>query len=254
MRILFLGNNRVGLEVLKHLKRLDENVIAIVIHPAETRTFGQQIMEAAGLPRDRVFSGDRIREPGVLEKIRNLRPDIGISALFGHILKPDFLAIFPNGVINLHPSYLPYNRGQYPNVWSIIEGTPAGATLHFIDPGIDTGDIIAQRTVAVEPIDTGQTLYRKLESTCLDLFREYWPVVRDGNPPRHPQSIDEGTFHRTRDADLIDRIDLDRQTTARDLINLLRARTFPPHQGAYFIENGRRIGIRITLEYEDDEP
>jgi len=57
-----------------------------------------------------------------------------VSVLFDYILKPDFLGMFPGGTINLNPALLPYNRGQYPNVWSIVEGTPAGATIILATP------------------------------------------------------------------------------------------------------------------------
>lgn len=253
MRILYLGNNRVGLEVLRHLVDLGEHLVGLVIHPEDKQRFGREIVETVGLPEDRIFLGNRLRDPEVVDAIRSLRADLGLSVLFGYILRPEFLDLFPRGVVNLHPSYLPFNRGQYPNVWSIIEKTPAGATLHFIDPGIDTGDIIEQRRIEVEPIDTGESLYSKLESCCVELFRTAWPSIRGGNAPRRPQPLHEGSFHRTRDVAGIDLIDLDQSTTAHDLINLLRARTFPPHRGAYFIENGRRVGLRLSLEYEDDD-
>jgi methionyl-tRNA formyltransferase len=180
-------------------------------------------------------------------------PDIGLSVLFDHILKPDFIEIFPQGVINLHPSYLPYNRGQYPNVWSIVDGTPAGVTLHYINEDIDTGDIIAQREVEVEPVDTGESLYRKLEHACVELFKITWPNIKSGKAPRNPQSTNAGTYYVTRDVDKIDEIDLDGTYTARELIDILRARTFPPYGGAYFRQGNHKVSIRVQLEYLDEE-
>jgi methionyl-tRNA formyltransferase len=138
-------------------------------------------------------------------------------------------------------------------VWSIIEGTPAGATIHYLDEGIDTGDIIAQSEVPVEAIDTGASLYSRLEECCIELFQNTWPAIRSGTAPRTPQTRQAGTAHRTSDVERIDRIDLDRSYNARELINVLRARTFPPYSGAYFIEQGRRVGLRLQLEYEDDD-
>jgi methionyl-tRNA formyltransferase len=154
-------------------------------------------------------------------------------------------------VVNLHPAYLPYNRGQYPNVWSIIEGTPSGVTLHYINEKIDAGDVIAQREVPVELVDTGETLYRKLEQASLELFKDTWLLIKSDKPPRIPQSGEPGTYHRTRDAEAIDEIDLDGTYVARDLINVLRARTFPPYKGAYFRHQGRKIYLRLQLFYEE---
>ena len=182
-----------------------------------------------------------------------MRPDIGLSVFFGYILRPEFLDLFPSGVVNLHPAYLPYNRGAYPNVWSIIDGTPAGVTLHYIDEGIDTGDIIAQREVPIDPIDTGESLYRKLEQVCIEIFMESWPMLRANQAPRNSQPPQTGTFHRTDDVVHIDEIDLNHHYNARALINVLRARTYSRHAGAYFLHEGRKVYMRLHLEYEDKQ-
>jgi methionyl-tRNA formyltransferase len=69
---------------------------------------------------------------------------------------------------------------------------------------------------------------------------------------RFPQSSGTGTFHHSRDVETIDEIQLDRNYTARELINILRARTFPPHPGAYFLDGGRKVYLRLQLLYEDE--
>lgn len=252
MRVLYLGNNWLGWQVLRWLVGQGENIVGVVVHPPNAQRYAREILESVNLPPTRVFDGSRLDRAEVVTEISKLAPDIGISVLFNYLLEPGFLASFPHGVVNLHPSYLPYNRGQYPNVWSLVEGTPAGVTLHYVDPGIDTGDIIAQREVPVEPIDTGETLYRKLEKAALELFRDTWPLLKEGRAPRIPQDATRGTYHRTRDVELIDEIDLERTYVARDLINVLRARTFSPYKGAYFKVNGRRVYIRVQLEYGEE--
>jgi methionyl-tRNA formyltransferase len=251
MRILFLGNNWVGWQVLKWLKDQNEHIIGLVMHPPEKRRYGDEIVKIAQLSFEHIFDGSELRQYDTLNAIKALKPDIGLSVLFDYILKPRFLDMFPMGVINLHPAYLPYNRGAYPNVWSIIERTPAGVTMHYMDQRIDAGDIIARRPLPVEPTDTGETLYRKSEKACVDLFKEIWPILRSGAAPRIPQSTEEGRYHRARDVENVDYIDLDRAYTARDLIDIIRARTFPPYPGAYFIHGGRRVYLRLQLLYEN---
>jgi methionyl-tRNA formyltransferase len=151
--------------------------------------------------------------------------------------------------VNLHPGYLPFNRGAYPNVWSIVERTPAGATLHHVDDGIDTGDIVAQEKIEVLPTDTGESLYRRLEQACLRVFEGAWPLVREGKAPRTPQK-GAGTSHRVRDVEAIDEIRLDGSYRAADLLDILRARTFPPYTGAFIRVGGTRINLRVQLEKE----
>jgi methionyl-tRNA formyltransferase len=253
MRIVYMGNNWVGWQVLEWLLDRGETLAGLIIHPESKQKFTDEMLAAANLPEDRVFDGSQLRQPEVIESIRALQPDLGLSILFDYILKPKFLDLFSQGVVNLHPSLLPYNRGQYPNVWSIVEGTPSGVTLHYIDQGIDTGDLIAQETVEVESVDTGKTLYHKLEQTSVALFQKMWPQIKSGSAPRQTQGGEEGTYHRTRDVEQIDSIDLDQTYRAGDLIDILRARTFPPYTGAYFEAGGRRVYMRLELEYEEAE-
>ena len=150
-------------------------------------------------------------------------------------------------MINVHPSYLPFNRGAYPNVWSIVDSTPAGATIHFIDEGVDTGDIIAQTQISVEPFDTGESLYKKLEDTSLSLFKRTWPKIKSSKFERVKQTSESGTFHYIKDVERIDEIDLTEKYNAGELLNIIRARTFPPYPGAFFRYNGQKIFLRLEL-------
>ncbi len=252
MRIVCFANNWIGWRVIEFLATQPDPIVAVVLHPPATRTYGDEIRSAVELDDESVFDGSRLRDPDVVEAIARLKPDLGLSLLFDFILRKPLLDVFPAGVINLHPGYLPFNRGQYPNVWSIVDRTPAGVTLHHIDEGVDTGDIIAQQRVDVNPSDTGETLYRKLERTGVELFKETWPLIRSGAAPRRPQTGD-GTSHRTADVGGIDRIELDRTYTARALIDILRARTFPPYDGAYFEVDGRRYQLRVDV-HEQSAP
>jgi methionyl-tRNA formyltransferase len=253
MKVFYMGNNWLGLKVLEWLDEQGEEIVGLSVHPSPKRKYGDEILSVADLPNGRVFDARSLEDGKALDRIRELDPDIGISVLFDYILRPPFLDLFDESVINLHPGYLPYNRGQYPNVWSIVEGTPAGTTLHYIDPEIDTGDIIARKGVNVEPIDTGQTLHTKLEQASFELFKDAWPAISSGSVSRVEQEKEEGTYHRSDDVEEIDEIDLDASYKARDLINILRARTFPPHESAYFEENGKKVYIRVDLEYGKQE-
>lgn len=253
MKILFLGNNRVAWKVLERLKESDDEVVGLVLHPEMRRKYGNEIIAAANLHSDCIFDGSKLRETAILQSIKALGAEIGLSVFFGYILKPALLELFPQGCLNLHPALLPYNRGSYPNVWSIVDGTPAGATLHFIDTGVDTGDIVAQREITVEAVDTGGSLYEKLEIACIELFRNNWTAFKNGELKRLPQIPGAGTHYRINDVTLLDEIDLEREYKARDLINILRARSFPPYRGAYLRDGERKIYLELKLREEKDD-
>jgi methionyl-tRNA formyltransferase len=250
MRILLLANNWVGWQVARWMKQRRDEIVGLVIHPPSRQKYGAELLRSLPLPAEQIFDGAQLRRPEIMQAIKELEPDIGVSVLFGYILRKAFTDIFPSGVINVHPSYLPFNRGVYPNVWSIVDGTPAGASVHYIDEGVDSGDIIAQRQIPVELVDTGETLYRKLERLCVELFQETWPLILSGQASRTPQAH-PGTLHRVCDLERIDEIDMDRMYTGRELINILRARTFPPHAGAFLRRSEGKIYIRVDLLTED---
>lgn len=250
MKIFFMGNNWLGWQALAWLRERGADVVGLALHPQERRRYGDEILAAAKLPPERIFDASRLREAAVQRAVAALSPDMGLAVLLGYILAPEFLSVFGRGVVNLHPSFLPFNRGAHPNVWSIVDRTPAGATLHHVDAGVDTGDIIGQARTEVLAEDTGETLYHKLERTALALLQRTWPQVEAGTTPRLPQS-GRGTTHRVRDLTLIDEIDLDASYRARDLIDVLRARTFPPHKGAFFRADGKRVYLRLFLEPEE---
>ena len=251
LRIVFLGNNWLAWKILIWLREQGEQIVGLVLHPTEKQKFVQEILHGGGLDPRHVFDGSKLGESDALRAIGELRPEIAISVLFGYILKPGFLDLMPKGCINIHPAYQPYNRGAYTNVWSIVDQTPAGVTIHYVDEGVDTGDIIAQRRVEVEPTDTGESLYRKLEFAAIECFKETWPLIRSGKESRISQDKSAGTYHRIQDVDQIDEIDLNRNYTARELIDIIRARTFPPYPGAYFRRDGKKVYLRLQLLYEN---
>ena len=245
MKIVCFVNNLVGLRVLEYLKNRGEDIAAVVVHPNGKAKYGQEI---AMLADGRLINGAKLREAETIQTIRDLQPEIGVSAYFGYVLKTDMLEIFPRGVLNLHPAFLPYNRGANPNVWPIIEGTRAGVTLHWMDEGIDTGPIVLRRQEPVYAWDTGQSLYRRLENQAIEVFTEAWPHL--GEYVAIPQEHPDATTHRLCDSSLIDEIDLDRETPPRLLINRLRARTFPPYKGCYFLHEGKRVYVQVSFEQE----
>src|SRR5262249_8890160 len=149
VRIFFMGNNWLGWRALGWLRAQGANVVGLALHPPERRRRGDEILAEAGLSPEQVFDASQLRDPVVQRRVAALGADIGLSVMLGYVLAPDFLSVFPRGVVNLHPALLPFNRGAHPNVWSIVDGTPAGATLHWMDENVDTGDIIAQMPVEV---------------------------------------------------------------------------------------------------------
>ena len=121
-----------------------------------------------------------------------------VSYGYRHILKPDVLDRLPGRAINLHISFLPCNQGRDPNLWSFLENSKKGVTIHHIDPGVDTGDILAQEEVTFGPNETLRSSYAHLSNVIVDLFRKVWPTIRAGEMVGRKQPAG-GSAHNARD-------------------------------------------------------
>lgn len=251
LKVFIFGNNRVCLECIKILNNDRHfNIIGVCLHDESRQKFVKEIINELG-EGVRLYEYGAINEAELLDELKHLGCNIGFSIYFGYILSKQIIDQFPRGVINCHPAYLPYNRGSAPNVFSIIDQTPAGVTFHYLDEGVDTGDVITQERVEVESVDTGESLYVKLEQKCISAFMNLLPAIYENNLTMNTRSLVEGSYHRHAELDSIDKIELDDTYTARELIDLIRARTYKPYESAYFIDDsGKKVNIRVELDYD----
>ncbi len=124
--------------------------------------------------------------------------DFVISYGYLHIIKKDIIDKFPDKIINLHISYLPWNKGKDPNFWSWVEDTSKGVTIHYIDEGIDTGDILTQKKVEFFGFETLRTSYMRLRYELDILFIKSWDFILSGAlKPR--KQIGQGSYHKGKD-------------------------------------------------------
>jgi methionyl-tRNA formyltransferase len=219
MRISFLGINSIGKRILDWLQERDEEIVCMLTEKRD------------------------------LEKIHQLHPDLIISCGFRHIVPPEILSVPGLGAINIHKSFLPLNRGANPVFWTLLDGTRAGVSIHFMTEEVDAGSIIAQREVEVAFDDTAKSLYRKLEEIQFDLFIESWEKIKQRKTVPRSQ---EGTksIHRIRDFQELRRIDPDRRIRIGDFLRYLKAMTFPPFQNAFLEMEGERYYVEIKIRKE----
>ena len=146
----------------------DFPLVCVVTQPDRPRGRGRrsaptpvkQRAEAAGL---RTMEMSREAYHAAAERLAALRPDFIVVAAFGIILREDLLDLPPKGCVNLHASLLPRYRGMSPVQAAILGGdTETGCTTMRMDAGVDTGDILLQRTVRIDARDTAGTLEGKL--------------------------------------------------------------------------------------------
>lgn len=165
--------------------------------------------------------------------------------------------IFPSEVvrrvrcINIHPGYNPFNRGWYPQVFSIVHDLPIGATIHEMDEQLDHGPIIARKMVGKNIWDTSLSLYKRVLSAELDLFKEYFDAIIDGTYSVTTPEKEERLFLK-KDFQALCRIDLDRTGTFRQFYDLLRALSHGSYKNAYFTDPQTKKKVHINLDIEHD--
>lgn len=124
--------------------------------------------------------------------------ELAVSYTYRFILPGSVIGALKHNVVNIHNSFLPFNRGADPNIWSIVDGKPRGVTLHYIDGELDHGSIIAQSIVPLKPDDTLKTSYDALDKAAKELFKAafiYYPFWKE--MAKQPESA--GTYHSLAD-------------------------------------------------------
>jgi len=251
MRIFLFVDGFIGAQILKHLVSLNENIIGIAVQPERVRNNFDEIKKYSKLKNEKISTVGNKPDKNFADYLNKICPDIILVVSWPFILRENIFLIPKRGCVNFHMSFLPFNRGKKPNVWPIIEGTPAGVSIHYINSGIDSGKILFRKKIDVEIIDTAKTLFDKQLIASIILFKESWLKIKNNSINAIDNILSEGTFHFDKEFQKLEEINLDKQCYPLELINQLRAKTFAPHEGAYFIHNGRKVFIRIELFYGD---
>jgi methionyl-tRNA formyltransferase len=141
----------------------------------------------------------RMEEALSLAWVREQNFAFGLSYRYKNIIRKDIIEYFAGKLINMHISFLPWNRGYDPNLWSCIEETPKGVTIHRVDAGIDTGDILLQQEIPIDQeTDTLRTSYEKLSRAIEELFISNAGALLANEIPATAQT-GAGSFHLAKD-------------------------------------------------------
>jgi methionyl-tRNA formyltransferase len=242
MKSLVMADNSVGEKIVKWLLQHHKDDLACIVTTSENAIF--YAARSAGIPCHVYKDEDRF-----LSYWHELKEavDYGFLLWWPHILRPAILDLAINGFINTHPSMLPHNRGKHYNFWAIVEEAPFGVSLHFVQKGIDCGDVVAQERIAYGWEDTGGSLYEKSQVAICELFKKTYPLVRSGKYHRMPQDLEKGSFHWGKELEPASRVELDRTYTAKRLLNLFRARTFEGKPACRFNDGGCEFEVRVNI-------
>lgn len=244
-RAVVFGYHDVGVRCLEVLLSAGIEVPLVVTHqddPGETQWFAS-VSATAGKHGLRVATPATPNAPEFVREIEALAPDFIFSFYYRSLLDEALLRIPKRGALNMHGSLLPRYRGRAPVNWAILNGErETGATLHYMVPRADAGEIVDQLAVPILPDDDARAVMMKVTEAARTVLARSLPGLLAGTAPRRPQRIEEGSyFGRRRPED--GRIDWRRP--AAEIHNLVRA-VAPPFPGAFTTIEGKQWWIHRT--------
>ncbi len=245
-------DNEPGLEVLRYLLMRERvRVPAVIVHPENNALCLEQITALCREHEVEVIDVKQARAD-FAERIRPLAPDFIVSIYFDYILDERFIKLARRDSINLHPGYLPYNKGFYYYAWAQLDGTPAGVSIHRMVSEVDAGPIISQSRVRIDESDTGSDIYKNHINESIRLFQATWPALEDESYRVFPQRH-QGTRKKISQTNTARELDADDKYTAKQFIDLLRVFTFDGHGGCTIELDGKRYSVAIQLREVGDE-
>ena len=242
-RVLFVGAVQEGRRCLDALIARSERFAGIVtLEDALARSTSgavpfDDVARQQGIPLIKVAN---LNAPGSIAKVRELAPDLILVIGWTRLLGPELLSMPRLGCVGFHASLLPAYRGRAPVNWAIINGeTETGNTMFYLDEGVDTGDIIAQRRIPITKQDTCATLYEKVSDAAIEMLAENFELLKQGRAPRWRQDHEKATVMKKRRPE--DGL-IDWTRTSGQLHDWVRALTHP-YPGAFTGFDDRRLFI-----------
>ena len=251
MRIIFIGTGEIGLPTLQALLRSEHELVAVVTQPDKPVGRAQLVEPSAikkaltggppggrALPRQ-ILQPARIKDREAIEGIRALLPDVIVVMAYGQILPRDVLEIPKVACLNLHASLLPRWRGAAPIQAAIAAGdSQTGITVTYMDEGLDTGDILLERTIDIRRDESGGSLHDRLAQMAPAALLDSLGLLGTGGAPRIQQDNSLATY-----APKLKREDgrIDWAQPAEVIERKIRA--FNPWPGAFMTIDGRNLKI-----------
>ena len=244
MNVVFMGTSAFAVPVLEGLVASRHAVVAVVTQPDRPRGRGQRIeaspvKQVATGQRWPILQPRRASDPQFLAELKSLDPQVIVVAAYGQLLRPALLAIPPLGCVNVHASLLPKYRGAAPINWALMRGERlTGVTIMLMDATLDTGPILLQSELAIEPSDDVGTLEGRLATCGAETLLHALDGMESGAFKPVPQDHVQATYApKLRKEDGV--IVWDR--SAEDLAHLIRGVT--PWPGAVTMHRGKPVRI-----------
>ena len=248
VRVFLIVSHYMGVRLIDELLKSGDEIVGVVAGQVKPATGGNWYVPVEYDVRTKAIENylplyepepSKLNSPEFLDVVRKTNPDFIVSGYYAKIFSDELLSIPPGGCVNLHPAELPRCRGMTPHFTHMLLGDDCNhMTMHWLNAGVDTGDIIARTSIEIRPEDTGFETGRRLTEAGMEMFRKYWPKVKDGTAPRIEQDESKAsTFNFSWDIAEIDWT----QSVIR-IWNLVRTLT-RPLGGAWTMAGGYKMHV-----------
>jgi methionyl-tRNA formyltransferase len=199
-RTVFMGSPDFSVSTLRALADAGYDIVGVVSQPDRPAGRGNKLTpppvkvaaDELGLA---TIQPQKLRQPEAMEQLRAWNPDLIVVAAFGQILRPEVLDLPQYGCINVHASLLPRWRGAAPIQACILAGDEeSGVTIMKMDPGIDTGPMLSQKSIRLADDETGGSLFERISSLGAELLLETLPPYLCGELSPQPQPSEGATY------------------------------------------------------------
>lgn len=221
--VFFVSGDKVGEEILNSLTKLPKKYFYIILHNPTAKM--NLILDQENLLNNVIYSC--INKPAwdeIADKLAGLETLRGFS-WFPFIFPKNIITILSLGIVNLHNSFLPYNRGRHSTFWGIMDGSPLGASLHWVEEDIDSGSIIDQIEIKVPQFSNASVIYNLQLEACIELANKCIPNLFDkkGIVKGIPQDPKFATLHYAKEIELASSFNATSATTWENVVTLIRA-------------------------------
>ncbi len=241
MKIIYIGSVEFSYHCLEIVLNNKGNVVGVVT--SLNNSYNSDFRDLTPLAKSKcipIHYSDDINHKDTIEWIRGIKPDIVFCWGWSQIIKEPLLKLPPMGVVGVHPSLLPKNRGRHPLIWALVLGLKESAlSFFFIDKGADSGPILSQVRFEITEDDDAGSIYNKIKALATKQIADFLPKLMSNNFTASRQDAQTANYWRKRS--VRDGL-IDWRMSCMAILNLIRALT-KPYPGAQFYYKNETITV-----------
>jgi len=245
--MIFFISDFVGRElILFIIKKFKKDIKIVVVDTKDKLTIA---FLKKNLQKSKIIIWDNNNNSKAIKELEKIKPEKIFLLWWPYILNKRILIIPKYETINIHPSYLPFYKGKDPNFWALINNGPYGVSIHKVTSKIDSGDILFRKKITnIDFSYDAKKLYELNKKKIIILFKNSYKILRKNEITKGIPNKIVGRTNKRKNMIKKAKLDLKKYYKGENIINLLRAKNFKPHEGIIFKKNKKEFSININIK------